>query len=155
MTRFLWFACVASVGMLWPLLGDALCTPARAVEFPGPDPGPARGQVTEGQLSLENEVLACRWSVAQDRLRPERVADKLSGTALSVTDRECFQIVLADSPGPASRNVKASDLALVGPPQVQTIGPNDRSPRLARTQRQRRTWAGHSEEGVATGFPSP
>ncbi len=131
MTRYLWIACVTSIGILWTLLGDALCAPAHALEFPGPDPGPARGQVTEGQLSLENEVLACRWSVAQDRLRPERVADKLSGTALSVTDRECFQIVLADSPGPAGRNVKASDLALVGPPQVQTIEPNDRSPRLA------------------------
>lgn len=131
MTRFLWFACVASVGMLWNLLGDALCTPARALVFPGPDPGPARGQITEGQLTLENEILACRWSVAQDRLRPERFADKLSGTALSMTERECFQIVLADSPSPVGRIVRASDMALAGPPQVQTVEPNDRATRLA------------------------
>jgi len=131
MTRSVWFACVASVGMWWTLLGDALCMPARALEFPGPDPGPARGQITEGQLTLENEILAYRWSVAQDRLRPERLADELSGTALTLAERECFQIVLADSPSSVGRIVRASDMALAGPPQVQTIEPDDRAPRLA------------------------
>jgi hypothetical protein len=105
--------------------------PARALEFPGPDPGPARGQITEGQLTLENEILAYRWSVAQDRLRPERLADELSGTALTLAERECFQIVLADSPSSVGRIVRASDMALAGPPQVQTIEPDDRAPRLA------------------------
>ena len=101
------------------------------MEFPGPDPGPARGQVSDGQLTLENEILACRWRVVQDRLRPEAVADKLSGQTLSLADVECFQIVLADSPRPVGRTVKASDLTLVGPPEVQALDPNERSPRLA------------------------
>jgi len=119
------------VGVLSALLSDSPGSPARALEFPGPHPGPARGEIAAGRLTLENETLACRWRVTEDRLRPEAMADKLSGTSFEVAGRECFQIVLADSPSPAGRNVNASDMTLVGPPQVQAVEPDDRSPRLA------------------------
>lgn len=119
------------VVVLAAFLDGVLGTSALGLDFPGPNPGPARGEINGGQVTLQNDVLACRWNVAQDRIRPESVADKLSAKTLSLADRECFQIVLANSPLPARRTVKASDLALAGPPQLQDVAPNERSPRQA------------------------
>jgi hypothetical protein len=57
---------------------------ARALDFPGPDPGEARAQVDDAGFVLENEVVACNWTVADGRLKPVCVVDKLSGRSSAV-----------------------------------------------------------------------
>lgn len=104
---------------------------ARALDFPGADPGPARCRSDPGRLTLENAVLALQWNAIQDRLRPDSMTDKLSGKVLSLAGTECFQIVLDDSPDPRPRRLKASDLRFVGQPQVEPVTPDRGSPRSA------------------------
>ena len=53
-----------------------------AREFPGPAPGPARAEVNQDELVLENEVIALRWTVADGRLRPAGVANKPANKTL-------------------------------------------------------------------------
>ena len=81
---------------------------ALALEFPGPGPGTARGRIDGHRLVLENEALACSWTVADGRLKPERIQDKLSGTTLDLTGSHCFRLLLADSPRPALRHGRAA-----------------------------------------------
>ena len=96
-------------------------------EFPGPPPGDAQGKVSETELILENEVLACAWGISQGRLRPKNVTDKKSGikTIPYSVDAECFQLILENG-----RIVKASDLKIVGKPELSDLQPNRKSCRL-------------------------
>ncbi|NQT21754.1 MAG: hypothetical protein HQ592_18770, partial [Planctomycetes bacterium] len=104
---------------------------ALALEFPGPEPGTARGRIDGQRLVLENEVLACSWTVAEGRLMPERIQDKLSGTTLDLAGSQCFQLLLADSPRPAPRRVTSGDLTVVGKPLLGEIAPSTDAARAA------------------------
>jgi len=93
--------------------------------FPGPDPGPACGEIREGTLVLRNNVLAVEWrtdggglrlSAVNDRLG-QGVIDKIGGT---------FAVVLADG-----RRVKAKDLKIVGGPRITRIPARPGSLRVA------------------------
>ncbi len=95
------------------------------LEFPGPAPGLAQGQVSRGELVLENEVLACVWNIENGRLKPERITDKLSATMLELREAECFQLVLD-----GGRVVKASYLQIIGKPTLENLEPNYKSFRL-------------------------
>ena len=94
--------------------------------FPGPDPGQARGKADATELVLENEALLCSWSIAEGRLKPKCVTDKLALTTLDLREAECFQLVLDDG-----RIVRASDLQMVGKPQLMNLEPTPASCRLA------------------------
>jgi len=94
---------------------------ARAIDFPGPPPGAAQARIDAGRLVLENDVLALSWTVANGRLKPERLVNKLSGTTLDLAGCECFQVLVASSPMPGRQVVKAGDLTVVGKPQVVEI----------------------------------
>jgi hypothetical protein len=102
-----------------------------AVEFPGPQPGKPKAMADHARLVLENQVLSCQWSLANGRLRPERFVDKLSGVALKLDGAECFSLKLAQTPSPAGRLVKASELRLAGAPKLTGLAPNKSSPRRA------------------------
>ncbi len=89
--------------------------PTIALDFPGPAPGKAAVRVRGDELRLGNGVIACRWSVANDTLRPIDVEDQMAGRRLALTGCEVFRLTLADG-----RSVAASGLKLVGAP---TAGP--------------------------------
>ena len=58
-----------------------------------------------------------RWTFADGRLKPDRVMHKQSSTSLSLADKECFSLILSQTPDPRTRTLKASELKLAGPPE--------------------------------------
>lgn len=108
----------------------ALCsvTALRAgapLEFPGPSPGVAVGRAHEDELVLENSVIRCDWTVSKGRLKPKSVTNRLGGDRIELTETDCIKIALD------SGIVRASDLEIVRRPRVESLRPNNRSPRLA------------------------
>ncbi len=105
-------------------------TPAAALEFPGPAPGPAEAQAGPGDLVVSNDLLACRWSLVDGRLRPASVQDKRSGQTIEfAADSECFYLVLGDG-----RKVSASEMKVVGSPRIESLPADPGSVNLARRQ---------------------
>ena len=96
------------------------------LDFPGSTPGDGTGGITEVELILENDVIACAWSIREGQLSLRRVVDKLSGTTLDLKDAECFHLVLNNE-----RIQKSSDLMIVGAPQMTNLEPDDTLCRLA------------------------
>ncbi len=96
------------------------------LEFPGPSPGDGQGKVSRSELVLQNKVLACTWDISEGRLKPRRVMDKLSATTLQLRQAECFQLILD-----GGRMVNASDLKIVGKPELKNLEPKHKSCHLA------------------------
>ena len=119
----------AAVLVVWLLFWPAWT--ACGLDFPGPEPGPAKGRVDQGRLVLENEVLAAGWTISAGRMTPGYVTNKLATDTLQLHGSECFQVVLADSPLSSVRIVKASELTLMGEPELTALEPDGRSTRLA------------------------
>lgn len=102
--------------------------------FPGPTPGDGQGRITKNDLILENDVIACAWSIRNERgashpwqeLRLRRVVDKLPGTTLNLKNAECFQLVLNNE-----RILKSSNLKIIGAPRMTNLKPNRTSCRLS------------------------
>jgi len=122
-----------------PLLAGLACIqagsraadkPAAALEFPGPAPGAAAARVHPAELVVLNDALACRWTLADGRLRPASVQDKRSGRTIEFAqDSECFHLILGDG-----EKVRASEMKVVGSPRIEPL-PADRrrgDPNLAR-----------------------
>ncbi|MFC1633749.1 enterotoxin [Planctomycetota bacterium] len=99
---------------------------APGLDLPGLMPGKGQSRITQNELILENNAIACAWSIREGRLRLRRVADKLSGTTLDLKDTECFQLVLSNE-----RILKSSDLKIVGAPRMASLKPNRTACRLA------------------------
>jgi len=105
----------------------ASCTLAELqLEFPGPEPGLAQGRISRSALILENKVLSCTWGLNDGQLKPKRVMDKLSASTLQLRQAECFQLILDNS-----RKVKASDMKIVGEPELRNLKPDPQSFRPA------------------------
>ena len=104
---------------------------AWALDFPGPAPKEAQARVDDAGFVLENQVLACKWTLANGRFKPACIIDKLSGTNLALGDAECFRFLVARSPAPDWQVVRASDLKLAGAPKASDIKPDNESRRLA------------------------
>jgi hypothetical protein len=107
--------------------GDA----AWALDFPGPGPKEAQARVDDTGLVLENQVLACKWTLAGGRLKPACLIDKLSRTTLALGGAECFRFSVARSPVSDWQVVRASDLKWAHEPKASEVKPDNRSPRLA------------------------
>jgi len=114
---------VVSVFMM--LILGAVGRAGAGIEFPGPAPGGGEGRFDEGRLVLENDVFACKWDVSGGRLKPARFVDKLAGAAIDAGQGECFQLVLD-----GRRILRASDLKILGLPQMKNIEPDPKSCRL-------------------------
>jgi len=111
--------CVGPLAAAVALASIVLCTGlASAIDFPGPDPGPARAAIEGETITLENNVLKFAWSTAGGRLRPKEFVDKLNGQTLSLAGSECCQIVEDASPSAEPRIVHASGVALVDKPRI-------------------------------------
>jgi len=94
---------------------------ASGIDFPGPDPGPARAAIQGDTITLENNVLRFTWTTTGGHLRPKEFVDKLNGKTLSLAGSECFRVVAEDSPSPHPRILNASQLAIVGKPQESSL----------------------------------
>jgi len=92
-----------------------------AVAYPGPEPGPARACVEGSELVLENDVLAMRWSVSNECLRPTELIHKSAAMRISLEGTESFAVHLGQTPLPETLRVPASSLRLCGPPQVRPL----------------------------------
>ena len=90
----------------------------------------AQARVDDGGIVLKNEVLACRWTLADGRLKPAGIVDKLSGANLSLEGAECFCFSVARTPGPDWQVIRASELKLAGAPKVSDLKPDETSRRL-------------------------
>ncbi len=124
--RFAKTAIMAATLLSWPTFA------AYGIDFPGPQPGPAKARVNERRLNLENAVLAAGWTISPaGQLTPDYVTNKLSTDTLKLHGAECFEIVLTHSPLPKVRIVKASELKIDGEPKLTTIEPDGQSGRLA------------------------
>ena len=83
---------------------------------------------------LENNVLRMTWQAGGGSLRPVNLEDKISGSRLSLEKAECFELVLAKTPLPGTRTLRAGDLKLAAEPELQTIRANEQAVRLADRQ---------------------
>ncbi len=72
-----------------------------------------------------------QWRVAGASLRLVTIEDKLSGKTVTTGQAECFQLLLANTPLPSMRILRASDLRVVGAPSIEAIQADDQSLRLA------------------------
>lgn len=94
--------------------------------FPGPAAGAARCMISDAAIVLENQAISFAWDIAEGRLAPKRIADKLSNDALKLEDGECFQLLLDNG-----QSIKARDLEMVGKPELENLTPRADSCRLA------------------------
>jgi hypothetical protein len=109
-TCLLLFGCLSWSGFERDLLG---------VDFPGPGPGAAQVQSRDGQLELRNQALSCAWSVVDGKLKPKEVFDRIGGSRISAEGTELFRLTLSDG-----RSVVASDLRVVGEPELGKLPAN-------------------------------
>ncbi len=90
-----------------------------SVEYPGPAPGTAKAFVQEEDILLSNNILECKWTIAEGHLKPVHVQNR-SFPAVSLRDSECFELRLTDG-----RTLRASDLKIVRGPQIDGLGAED------------------------------
>ena len=80
----------------WILMTLAICatvSTARAgVDFPGPEPGPARAIVDHGKATLENGVVSMTWKFDKDQLAPETLTNKLTGERFPQAGAQLFRL---------------------------------------------------------------
>lgn len=110
-----------AVAAVLVMLFAHFATGARALDFPGPAPGPARATLEDSSVVLENDVISLSWRVEEGALKPLKLANKLSRVDIDLGSAECFRIVLANTPMPGLEILKASDLKLAGLPEVKEI----------------------------------
>ena len=97
------------------------------LDFPGTAPGNARARVLKDKLILQNKLISCSWSTAEGQLKPQHVTNKLTKKTIQMQDTQCFLIVLE-----GGQVIKASDLKIVGKPDLKKLQPNSDSCRLAK-----------------------
>ncbi len=95
------------------------------VAYPGPEPGAAEAFERGSEFVLSNDVIECRWSAAQGRIKPLSVTNKHSNTTLHLQDSECFQLGLADG-----RTLNAFDLNIARGPDIQRLPADKQARRL-------------------------
>jgi hypothetical protein len=75
---------------------------------------------------LENKSIAWHWNVADEKLQPARIDDKLNGGSLALGG-ECFRVELGDG-----TVLKASDFKLTAPPAIESLKREMHSSTLSR-----------------------
>jgi hypothetical protein len=98
---------------------------AKAVQFPGRQPGPAAALAERETCRLENAALRMSWQVAEGRLRPGPIVDRLSKRTIP-GGGEVFLVVLSDG-----RTIPASGMKLLRPPQSENLPAGGRAVRAA------------------------
>jgi hypothetical protein len=101
------FFATAMVAVVVP--GLLFAEPAAAVEFPGPDPGAASAKFVEGQLVLENAVVAVTWRVAKGEFRLVQIEDRIARQTLHLRSAEAFRIELAEGGRLAASELRVAE----------------------------------------------
>ncbi len=96
------------------------------LEFPGPASGDAQGRVSKDGLLVENKLILCAWDVSEGRFKPRYVKNKLAASTLQSGGAECFLFILK-----GGQAIKASDMKIVGGPDLKNLDANKKSCRLA------------------------
>jgi len=92
-------------------------TEADAIEFPGPNPGPASAGLDDERLVLQNDVIAMAWSLGAKQFGLVEVADRMAGVVVRPQrNREAFVVTLRDG-----RTLKASECRRLGDPVLERI----------------------------------
>jgi len=86
--------------------------------------GPARAEIADDELKLENNVLAVTWRADNGRLRPLAIRDKPSNTTIK-TMEEAFVLTLS-----GGQSIKASQLEIIGAPRCERLTARPNSVRL-------------------------
>ena len=118
--------CFIGAAILAALLLTTGTSAESKLEFPGPAPGDAQGRVYKDELILQNKLLSCTWDVSEGRLKPQYVRNKLTSNTIQIKEAECFQFILE-----GGQVTKASDLKVIGKPDLKSLEPNSKSCRLA------------------------
>ena len=108
---------VAATVVLLGLTGTAMAA-ARAVEFPGPAPGPAAASLEQDRLTLRNSVISATWNLGGDRPGLVEVVDRISGAKLQGGGADLFVVSLGDG-----RLLKASTMRRVGKVSLEKVPP--------------------------------
>jgi len=77
--------------------------------------GPARAKIAGDELKLENNALAVTWQAGNQGLRMLRIEDKRANRSIE-TIGEAFAVTLQDG-----RHIAASDLQIIGRPQIERL----------------------------------
>ena len=101
---------------------------------PAPAPGKAAAEVRNGQLWLENNALCMAWRIEGGGARPVSLEDKISGSKVALERAECFTLIMAKTPFPGTRTLRASDLKVVGRRNSSSIQADEHALRLADRQ---------------------
>jgi hypothetical protein len=76
--------------------------------------------------TIENKSVAWDWNVADGKLQPARMVDKLNGGSITLSG-ECFRVELGDG-----TILKSSDFKMAGQPAVESLKRDASSPNAAR-----------------------
>ena len=89
---------------------------ARAVDYPGTDPGRARVRVEGDRISVGNRVLSAAWQVSDGRLAFGGASERGGGVEEGIRPGAAFTLTLTDG-----RVIRASDLRVVDRPRLAVL----------------------------------
>lgn len=92
---------------------------AVALDFPGPNPGPAQATLVDQRLTLENAAIAVVWDVRAGQPALVELADRLAGRTVRIPAAEAFTVTLTDG-----TSLRASQLRPEGKPTLSRLEPN-------------------------------
>lgn len=116
---------------------------ALALDYPGPDPGPARVERQGDVLAAGNAALSMSWTVKPPSFKPRAFRQQQLGRDLPLAG-EVFEIALADG-----HRYAASQLVPEGEPQITALTPDPQAARLAtRLPGRQIAWPMRSADGM-------
>ncbi len=113
--------------MLGLIPGLLFLLPGLGMEYPGPGLGKAHCRLQEQILVLENQGIACEWSLADDILQPLKVTNQRTGQILDLQGRVVFALRTQDG-----RSLSSRDFKIDGAPEITELKPEPDASILAR-----------------------
>ncbi|HOJ60975.1 MAG TPA: enterotoxin [bacterium] len=102
-------------------------TPALGLDYPGPDPGKAQCRLLDQKLILENEGIACEWSISGDVLQPLKIMNRQTGKTVDLRGRVAFELRMKDG-----RSLSSRDCIIINTPEITELKPEPEASILAR-----------------------
>ena len=97
---------------------------AWAVDYPGSPVGTAKAVVSPQGSIMQNEAISIEWAFNDGRLRPVAINCKVTSKSLSMKEWDCFSVTLGQTPDPRVRTLRASEMKLVGQPELKRLRAN-------------------------------
>ncbi|MFB3789593.1 MAG: enterotoxin [bacterium] len=109
------------------LTSGLFLSPGLGMEYPGPDPGKAQCRLADQKLILENQGIACEWSLSNERLQPLKVTNQRTGQTIDLQGRMAFELRMKDG-----RSLSSRDFKINGRPEITQLPPEPAASILAR-----------------------